>query len=401
MLRTVIYCTNYSNLTQLRYNSALLSRVLYFSELGYKIVITGRAMTGKPSIINAGYADILLLDENSSPIKQLSNIRHLLDKTLDVQLVLARDLPSAKQALCFGKVCDCPVYYDSVETWCGYSVRNGKRLVYFYKNWISERMRIKKFTRVITHSRTSGRYLEKIYKLSPNRIGVLYAAQPRVSSSIPTTNMRAEVKNDYNSKLIVCSGGLFVNRGLPELIEMFKHVGWNYNLIFIGDGPLKPQLLNMVNKYNLQKRVYFIQFSTVSSYYGMLSTADIGIDLRPAIHLNYDLACSVRVVDYINCYLPVITSDTRGFRFIENEYGVVKCISNGMDSRRKAVQLERFIEEYLCDPEKTRKRIDNAMIKEFSFEVNLARLKNWLLQDGLSLKAHINGEPKNIINMSL
>ena len=136
-LNTVIYCTNYTTLSQVKHNSALLSRVLYFSELGYKTIITGQSISGKPSIMSVDYADMFLLNVNSEPKRQLANIEYLLKRPLKVQLVVARDFPSAKQALSLGRLCSCPVYYDSIETWTGYSVENGrKRFFSYYKTWL-------------------------------------------------------------------------------------------------------------------------------------------------------------------------------------------------------------------------------------------------------------------------
>lgn len=384
--RSAIYVTTYYTHDLLEHNSVILSRLLCLKALGYNMLVIGRSPTREPNLLRTSYANVLLLDPRRGAAEQLAEMERLSGAPLDVALVIARDLPTARQALALGKRCACPVYYDSLETWTGYGVREGRvKPLRYLRSWLRERWHIRRFTRVITHSQTAKRYLERLHRLPPTLTGVLYAALPPPPPG-PKGRLWRLAFGDAprQGKVLVCSGGLSPGRGLHALIEAFQYVGQDYRLVLLGNGPLKAELAARASMLGLGGRVGFCPYVPVTDYYPLLGDADIGVDPRPLTNLNYDLACSVRVVDYANCRLPIITTATQGFRFIEREYGIVRCIPQGLGPREMGAMITEFADGYQSHPDRTRASLERALEREFSFQANVSRLEQWLREDGLA-----------------
>jgi len=336
-------------------------------------------------VVNLRDMNICFVNRKLKPKHMITEIETHFPEYTDVRLVIARDLPSIGYASRIAKRLACAAYYESFETWTGYYVRNGKKVIpTYYRIYLSERRHIRHFKRVIVHSHTSLQHLIKLYHLVGNRTGVLYSALPN-----PKTEKRKSplytrlVRIKASDRIVICSGGLAPERGLEELIECFRFVRKQYKLVILGDGVLRGKLENQVAAKNLQDQVFFLPYAPVEKYLEILAGADIGIDFRIANNLNYDLACSVRVVDYLNCKLPVITSTTQGFKYIENQYGVVKCVPRQLSVAEKGAYIERLSDGYFEDLDNVIRQIKRVVETEFSFDTNVAKLKAWLQADGV------------------
>lgn len=382
--RTVLYCTHLrpSGLDVLEHNSPMYSRFQQLRGRGLDLVLLGRSETGRVEKRVSGNLRICYADLKSSGRDLAAAVRDMFPECGQIPLVVARELPTARYALRVARALQCSAYYESLETWTGYHVRDGKRVFPDYYRWyLREKLVIRRFRRIIAHSFPARDYLKRLYRLKDDQIGVVYSALPVPEGDGSFASLSSVGPSD---RLIVCSGGFSPLRGLEELVACFAFVPEGYKLLLAGDGPLKGKLEQMVRDKNLQGRVLFQGNVPVDQYYQLIKKADIGIDFRNNSLLNYDLNMTCRAIDYINCGVPVISGVTQCFRDIEKRLGVVKCMSPGLSPQQQGQQIARYADEFLDNPEQTRQRLQHAMDTEFSFEVNARKIGGWLSEDGIA-----------------
>lgn len=381
--RTVLYCRNLgpSQRGVLNLSSPMYSRCLQLNDAGLDALIVGFCDTDRCATETVRDLRVCFVNRRLSGRRMISEIRGAFPECGSIPLVIARDLPSARSSLRVARALGCPAYYDSLETWTGYQVVNGRRAFPdYYRTYLQERRVVRQFKRMVVHSFPAMDYQARLYGLQSDRIGVTYSALP-----VPDGEGTFPVLGSIgpSDRLLLCSGSLAPRRGLEALVECFAFMPDNYKLLLAGEGPLKGALERRVVERDLHDKVLFQGNVPVTEYYRLIKRADVGIDLRSDSTLNYDLAVSCRVVDYINCGLPVAGSTTRSFRDIEDRLGVIKCLSSGLDPRRRAEEIVRCVDEFLGDTALTARHLQHAMDTEFSYEVNARRFASWLSEDGI------------------
>jgi len=381
--KTVLYCRNLkpSQLHVLSLSSPMHSRYLQLKSVGLDMLVVGICQENQTTDETVRGMGACFVHQKSSGSDIVAHVRRAFPQCGPIPLVIARDLLSTRCSLRVANALECPAYYESLETWTGYHVVDGKRRFRdYYRTYLRERLVVRRFRRMIVHSFPAMAYQRRLYGLSEDRIGVTYSALPvpEGDGSFPLLDSVAA-----DDRLIVCSGALAPGRGLEELVTCFAHMPEGYKLLLAGEGALKGPLEQIVAENHLQDKVLFHGNVPVTEYYKLLKKADIGIDFRSDSTLNYDLAMSCRVIDYINCGVPVICSPTQGFRDLEARLGVVKCMSRDLSPQQQAAQIVRYANELLDDKEATVRKLEHAMETEFSLEANTRKFTGWLSDDGV------------------
>ncbi|MBU0708724.1 glycosyltransferase family 4 protein [Patescibacteria group bacterium] len=81
-----------------------------------------------------------------------------------------------------------------------------------------------------------------------------------------------------NATVITSVGRLIEAKGTGILIEAVKNIHLNYHLIIAGNGPFKPKLEKLIQKYNLRDRVTLLGNISQEKVRGLLSITDIFVN---------------------------------------------------------------------------------------------------------------------------
>jgi len=121
-----------------------------------------------------------------------------------------------------------------------------------------------------------------------------------------------------NKKYIISVGRLIKLKRNNELIEVFAKLDKNIELIFLGDGEEKENLINLSKKLNLEHRIHFL--GQVKNPYKYIAKSDIFVSCSESEGFPNVL------VEAMICKTVVISSDcVSGPREIlgDNEYGLL------------------------------------------------------------------------------
>lgn len=76
--------------------------------------------------------------------------------------------------------------------------------------------------------------------------------------------------------ILISVGRLITRKGLPQLIHMLRALDRdNVHLVFVGTGPMEPELRQQVAELQLQKRVHFMGFVSEEDKFKLLRMSDL------------------------------------------------------------------------------------------------------------------------------
>lgn len=111
-------------------------------------------------------------------------------------------------------------------------------------------------------------------------------------------------------RTIVHSGYLLHARHLPELVEALQYIPDDIALVLMGDGPLKPQLLEQAVLLGVQSKLVILSPVPIKAVASTLAQADAAMVLVSSAALHYDLAMANKFFEAIAAGLPIISSPT-------------------------------------------------------------------------------------------
>ena len=114
------------------------------------------------------------------------------------------------------------------------------------------------------------------------------------------------LKND--SKNIIFHGHFKSGRGLENLIKAMAFVE-NVSLVLIGGGELKENLIDLVHKKNIQKKVRFVDYIHTELLISTIAQADIGVVLFEPTSINYAHALPNKFFEYIMAGVHILGSN--------------------------------------------------------------------------------------------
>lgn len=227
----------------------------------------------------------------------------------------------------------------------------------------------KRFKRILRYYRQVSKFLlltEKDRQFFEN-IGFLNTAVMH-----NPTPFRSYTKPEvlFANKRIVSSGRLIDDKGFDVLIEAFSKVasdltGWTLHIY--GDGPAKDHLLNLVDVWDMNDRVFLEG-----------QTKDILTELKKSslfVLSSKAEGLPMSLIEAQSCGLPCISTDCApGIREIVEEYkngllapvGDVHVIARHIN--RLATQPELFV-QYSENAFENSKKFDNHVIKEKWYEI--------------------------------
>lgn len=173
-----------------------------------------------------------------------------------------------------------------------------------------------------------------------------------------------EIKNKLNlskeKKYILFIGNLYAIKGVEFLIESFKNISFNnknIELLIIGDGDLKEQLIRKVNYLEIRDKVSFLGRKPHNELPDWINCCDVFC--LPSIHEG----CPNVVLESLACGKPVVASNVGGIPELitSDEYGFLVASGNCKELTA-AIQIAL---EKKWNPELLRKKV-----ADFTWENN-------------------------------
>ena len=168
-----------------------------------------------------------------------------------------------------------------------------------------ERILIRKADQVITTNQTRAEYFAKQYAISPPHI---IRNVPPYQELKKTNRIREVCQIDEEQPIILYQGGIQRERGIENMVKCIPLVRKGV-FVFIGNGALKPDIINLVEDLGLQSRACFIDAVPNEELLTYTASADIGLQLLQNTCFNHYSACSNKLHEYLMAGIPVIASD--------------------------------------------------------------------------------------------
>ena len=155
------------------------------------------------------------------------------------------------------------------------------------------------------------------FKIHPNGIDI--------NEFFPYKNQH-ELKDKYGCEMIISFIGLMsYDIGIQNLIKIFPEVlktNKETNLILIGDGPYKENILSLIKKLDLTKKIHFLGVIPHDKIPYFINNSDIGIG-RITHKKQWKYMIPVKCLEYMACKKPFITTPVSQDIIKNNDVGLL------------------------------------------------------------------------------
>lgn len=293
-------------------------------EMGFSIHLVGRKLKNSLSIHRNYKTTRIKLLFNKGPLFYAEyNFRlfwFLLFTKKDI--LLSNDLDTLLPNFLVSKICHKPIVYDSHELFT--EVPELIHRPRIQKIWLTiEQFIFPKLKDVFTVNQLiADIYFDK-YKVP---IKVLRNIAPKYYFKTVDKKFEQKVKGD--SKMLILQGaGINIDRGGEEAVEMMRYVNGAV-LYVIGSGDVFPLLQKIVDKYQLQNKVFLLGRRPYDELMTYTKIADIGLSLDKNTNLNYEYSLPNKVFDYIQAETPLLVSARRVVAKLVNDENIGEVISH-------------------------------------------------------------------------
>jgi glycosyltransferase involved in cell wall biosynthesis len=197
-----------------------------------------------------------------------------------------------------------PLVYDSHEFFTEVPELDG----YPFKKGVwrfLERIIIHHCDRVITVNHSIAELIKSRYDLSEVQV-VRNVSQVAFSGRALSRKELAVGENDF---LLVLQGtGINIDRGAEELLEALTLLE-KVHLMIVGRGDAIPLLEQLVQDWDLQKKVSFKPKMPFEEMMRYTAAADLGISLDKDTNINYRYSLPNKIFDYALAGIPVLASN--------------------------------------------------------------------------------------------
>lgn len=142
---------------------------------------------------------------------------------------------------------------------------------------------------------------------------------------------------DSKDKLLCMIGSFTRQKNYFFMLEVMEKLPDNYHLLCLGEGPLKQQIISIIQQKHLQRKVHLLGFREDTAK--ILKTVDALV--VPSIWEGFGLIA----VEAMASSVPVIVSDVPGLSEIVGEAGV-KCSVNNIEEFVQAIKKVANDSEY-------------------------------------------------------
>ncbi|MFD2627844.1 glycosyltransferase [Oceanobacillus kapialis] len=190
---------------------------------------------------------------------------------------------------------------------------------------ILESFLIKRIDTMIVENHTRAHFNKDLYGFYPNVIHNYPFTQ--TIKQVEKAPLQEMLKLPQSEKVFLYQGGIQAGRGLDKLIKavpLFKEG----TLVLIGDGKIKPQLVDMVNKMKLDEKVKFLPKVPVNELPSYTKNAYLGFQVLNNVNFNHYSASSNKLFEYIMSDVPVVACSFPEIKKVVEGEQVGLCIDS-------------------------------------------------------------------------
>lgn len=228
-----------------------------------------------------------------------------------VDVIVANDLDTLLACYLLSKIKKATLVYDSHEYFTeSVGLQNRplpKKIWTLLEKWILPK--VKHFYTV--SQPIADAYFEK-YKVRAEIVRNF----PVSTSYSPIQDTRFE-----NKKIILYQGVLNPHRGLENTIEAMRYLTSDAIFVIIGYGELEATLSDLIQKHQLQDKVYMLGKMPYKTMMRYTQVAHLGIALEESVGDSFRFSLPNKVFDYIHSSLPFLSLGTLEVRKIIEQYG--------------------------------------------------------------------------------
>lgn len=220
----------------------------------------------------------------------------------------------------------------------------------------------KHFDAIVCISRTQAIDLEKNFKISKNKIKIIYNfVSPKTENQIKETILE-EYFNDNSTTYFLAVGSLSIQKRFDRLISSFSIIkDSNFKLYIVGDGPLKNELTDQIKANGLSDKIKLLGYSdnvynwfkktdyfVISSDYEGLGTVIIEsiYNLTPVLAFPIKGIASEILEDIKGCYYIKRNSIEDFARLLDErmnkKYKLNNIYSNKFNDKKIITEYEKF-----------------------------------------------------------
>ncbi|MCC6013102.1 MAG: glycosyltransferase family 4 protein [Candidatus Verstraetearchaeota archaeon] len=201
--------------------------------------------------------------------------------------------------------------------------------------------------------------VNKFFQCPLNKIVRIYnGVDP--NSLVPSSNVnRKNYAEDYE-KIVLFVGRLVYEKGPHLLVEAANILKRNdIKFLFIGEGTMKPYLLELGKKLGISEKLYFLGHVPDDVLYAIYKMASVAV--FPSLYEPFGIVA----LEAMALGTPVIVSAVGGLNeIVINEYNGIKVTPGS------AYELAKAIEKIIDNPSLSKRLIENAknFVKNFTWE---------------------------------
>jgi glycosyltransferase involved in cell wall biosynthesis len=141
--------------------------------------------------------------------------------------------------------------------------------------------------------------------------------------------------------VIIYKGEITFNRGLLPFVNslLFFDI---IHFVILGDGILRQRLIDEVKRFNLTKRVHFLEPVSSDCFVNYLKDANAGILLHENNSINMRITLPSRLFDYIHAKIPIIASKGEEVSPIIEKYNIGWLV-DGCEKKSLTEALNQFM----------------------------------------------------------
>lgn len=198
------------------------------------------------------------------------------------------------------------IIYDSHELWKDTQHMQAYNKMLFKILAFIEKLVIKKVDAVITVNDHIAEILKNDHKIKLPTVIRNIANYEQIEQ---TDIIREELGLQSIEKIVLFIGALTEGRGLHNVIKCCQFTQKNINVIFIGDGYLKEDLIFLRNSLDLQNKVHFIDSVQQDQVLNYVKSSDLGIVPYENTCLNHYYCLPNKFFQYVEMGKPIVVSN--------------------------------------------------------------------------------------------
>jgi glycosyltransferase involved in cell wall biosynthesis len=220
-------------------------------------------------------------------------------------LYLAADLYSLPLAARLAAAGQSGLVYDSRELYRAIAALEGRWLTQRFWSWL-ERRYARRADAVLTVNNSIAEILRAEY----GDVRVLHNYPDAVADSASSGSDRLRKALDIPAaqRILLSQGGLQSGRGALLCVDALSRID-GAALVFLGDGPMRDEILLHARVQGVQDRVHVLPAVPSDELLSWTAGADVGLCMIENLGRSYYLSLPNKLFEYIAAGLPVVGSD--------------------------------------------------------------------------------------------